>query len=947
MKALSEKKVMLIFITVIVFLAILDIYLFDSAGIQINSPSASASVKPMSITEGWQYRWGDMNFDSLRMPVVDSSSRPGEWNDFTIPWSPSNTGRNHSVVLKTTLPHGSWQNPSLLFRTYEQRIQIYLGDKLIYSYGDWETGKDGFSLNSPWHMVTLPQDYSNKTVYFRVYSHSLTYTGDREEVIIGSDTDLVQYKMDYLASTIKKRVDSLILSFLFVFIGLILFFIYWARREDRKVLLSLGFFSICMGVWIFTESNAKFLFLDAPIVWLYTGYLSCQLIPVGFCSFVIAVFGDTPKNLVSTSRKAFFLLTLVNLVLDIFDIVPWSISIRAFHLFFIIAIFIVLQVILRAVRNGDPEAKILTWSFIILFVFGVYDMVDRFYLPISLLKGHHITQWAMFILTLSLIYIVGRRFVDVFDKLKIYSKEIEEKNERLNAMWLEVKNSRDQIEEWNKGLEQMVIQKTTEVKNLLDNAGQGFLTFGRDLLIDKEYSLECVSIFGERIENRRISDLLCSNEEERKYFELTLLRIFDERNSSKQELYLPLLPDETEIQGKYIHLQYKVIQSLQEPDQKVFMMVLTDITEKRQLENKVENERKTLKMVVKAVTDHHEFTKCIEDYQFFCQQELPMILGCELSCEEKLFEIYRKIHTFKGNFAQIDMVHIVNVLHNFEDRISVLRTRSAHLSQEEVKMVFNGQIMEKWLDEDMSILKEILGDNFFEYEKVLFVDQVKLVEIENQMASTLSSEQLHLLLPKIKALRYRPFKELLKPYPKFVSRLSEQLEKPIAPMNIEGGEMLVDIDRYFSFSRSLVHVFKNMVDHGIEEIEDRIEKGKNESGNIRCRAELQGNHIELVISDDGRGIDVEKIREKALEQFSKSEAAIPMEKSLSDEEALMLIFKDGITTKKYANQVSGRGIGLAAVKCELEKLGGSVMVKSRSGMGTEFHFQLPFDGIPA
>lgn len=947
MKLLSKNTAMLVFILIILILAISDIYIFDAGSISSQLSSSKEAAKPMELAAGWQYKWGDSGTgaDGKLIWLHDGTdSGSSGWTDFTIPWSPSNTHKFRQAWLRTILPEESWHEPALLFRTYEQSIRVYLEKDLIYEYGSWDNSEAVFTLHSPWHMVALPDDFQGRTLYFRIHSNSPIYTGDREEVIIGSKSDLTDYRTGITAATIRQRADSLILSFLFVFIGFLLAFTYFLRKSEGQVTLPLGFFSICIGVWIFTESSTKFLFLDAPIVWLYTGYISCQLLPVGFCSFVIKVFGDTEQRLIQKCRLGFYILLSANLLMDVFDILPWSVTIRLFHLLLVLTILVVLHVTIKAAKNGDQEANILAFSFIVLSLFGIYDMVDRFYMPISLLKGHHITQWAMFVFTMSLIYIVLRRFWDTYDKLKLYSKEIEDKNEKLESMWLEVNKSRNQIEEWNKGLEQIVMLKTRAVKNLLDNAGQGFLTFGRDLLIDKEYSLECISIFGEKIENRSFPKLICSNDEERKYLELTLLKILTETNASKQEIYFSLLPDEIEINDKNISLQYKVIDSVNEQTQKVFMVVLTDITEKRALENKVENERKTLRMVVKAVTDHNEFTRCLEDFQNFCSRDAGEILEGNCATEDKLFEIYRKIHTFKGNFAQMDMVNIVDKLHDFEEALSALRRRKKTMTTGELKSYFSSLGMEKWLDADMSVLKDILGESFFDYEKVLFIDQVKLLEIENKMTSVLSQDQLEQLLPAVKGLRFRPFRELFAPYPRLVSKLSAQMEKAISVMDIEGGEMLVDTEKYSGFSRSLVHVFKNMVDHGIETPDERIESGKKEHGSINCRISLSDRNISLVISDDGRGIDVNGIKSKAVEyKLLDPETAA----GLCEYDALQLVFLDGITTKKSVNRVSGRGVGLAAVKSEVEKIGGTIEVKSKYGLGTEFYFQLPFEGLPA
>lgn len=938
MKLLKNNLTMLVFILLIAAFAAFDIFLFGTGDICSQIPYTAGSSKPMKLAEGWQFKWDGSGYGTpFSLHFLSEGAEDG-WKEFSIPWAAYNLNNCHSAWLRVTLPSGNWQQPSLLFRTYEQSVLLYINNELVYQYGNNESDKKSFSLKAPWHLVSLPSGFENSKAYFKIYSPSTVYAGDREDVIIGSGSDLAAYLQEYDTNTIRQRFDSILLSFLFVFIGFILILIYFFRKSEGEIAFSLGFFSLCIGTWIFTECNAKYIFIDAPVFWLYVGYISCHMIPLGLCSFVIKVFGDTEKRLVSKFKTSFIFLMIANLFMDLTNILPWSVSIRLFHLLLVAFIVVIVHFTFKAAGKGNLEAQTLALSFAVLSLFGIYDMVDRFYLPIQLLNGHHITQWAMFAFTLSLIFIAARRIFDGYDKLKIYSKEIEEKNDKLESMWLEVIKSRDQIKEWNKGLEHIVMQKTFSIKNLLDNADQGFMTIGRDFMVQKDFSLECVNIFEEKIENRSFPSLICKGSEERKYMELILLKILDTENLSKQELYMSLLPSEAVVRGKNISLKYKIIENSEIHQQKVLMVIITDITEKRSLEDRLEHERKTLKMIVKAVTDRTDFIKCIEEYMSFCNSDIHNILNGDTSVEEKLQEGFRKIHTFKGTFAQNDMVDIVEQLNTAEERLLELQRPNGHISLEELKMFFEGPVMLKWLDSDMSVLKGILGDNFFDYKEALMIDKEKLLEIENKTKSLLTPSLCKDLLPSLKSLRMKPFRELFSPYPKFVVTLSDKLDKSIAPLRIEGGEMLVDPDMYSSFSRSLVHIFKNSADHGIEPPDERLECKKEEMGRISCRIGLKESNISVVISDDGRGIDVDKIRIKAIESNYIQEEALS---ELSDIAILNLVFEDGFTTRTYSNNISGRGIGLSAVKREVEKIGGSVHIKSKTGSGTEFHFLLP------
>lgn len=481
-----------------------------------------------------------------------------------------------------------------------------------------------------------------------------------------------------------------------------------------------------------------------------------------------------------------------------------------------------------------------------------------------------------------------------------------------------------------------LVNRNSAINNLLDNAGQGFMTFGDDLLIDEEYSYECIRIFGSRIERKKLSELIYSDEEQIRLLDFMLVKVLYEESEMKLGLYLPLLPDNATINGKYIKIEYKIIDSINLDGSKTFLTIITDNTEKKNLENKMEEERKILKMVVKAVTNYNSFTKCFKDYQRFCFYGVKDILESNHTLEEIAFEIYRSIHTFKGNFGQIEMVYIVEKLHEFENNLSEIRKKVDLLSINDFKNFIYGFNMADWLEKDLSILNKVLGENFFNQEKAIFIDQVKLLEIEQNITTHLSPEQYNIIIPELRRLRFRPIKELLNPYRDYLGKLSSRLDKPMKPLNLECEDILVDLDKYSDFTRSLVHVFRNAIDHGIESIYKRMECDKNEQGYITCKTYVQDNCITISIFDDGSGIDFDRIKNKAISKGIYVS-------NYSRQELLDLIFSDEFSTKELVNGISGRGIGLAAVKGETEKLGGKIEVKTEANKGTEFIFRLPYE----
>jgi two-component system, chemotaxis family, sensor kinase CheA len=162
--------------------------------------------------------------------------------------------------------------------------------------------------------------------------------------------------------------------------------------------------------------------------------------------------------------------------------------------------------------------------------------------------------------------------------------------------------------------------------------------------------------------------------------------------------------------------------------------------------------------------------------------------------------------------------------------------------------------------------------------------------------------------------------------------LAARLEKQLAPIVVDGDDVALPPGQFGDFFRSLVHVFRNAVDHGIEAPEERLNSGKPADGVIRCDVRAGGDFVEIAISDDGRGID-----RRALEaKLATGGVALEPSQTLED-----LVFREGLSSREEASDVSGRGVGLAAVKHELDRLGGTATVTSEVGAGACFRFRLP------
>jgi two-component system chemotaxis sensor kinase CheA len=194
------------------------------------------------------------------------------------------------------------------------------------------------------------------------------------------------------------------------------------------------------------------------------------------------------------------------------------------------------------------------------------------------------------------------------------------------------------------------------------------------------------------------------------------------------------------------------------------------------------------------------------------------------------------------------------------------------------------------------------------------------------------------LLDEMKKIVMQPFSTLLDLFPRLVRELSREQGKEVE-LSIQGGDIEIDRRILEEMKDPLIHLVRNCLDHGIETPAERTRRGKPTRATVTMSISARnGSNVELLISDDGKGIDAGKVRAAAgkLRLLSPERA-----ESLDDKEALAFIFQAGVSTSPIITDISGRGLGLAIVKEKVEKLNGAVSVETEAGQGTSFRIILP------
>jgi two-component system chemotaxis sensor kinase CheA len=299
-----------------------------------------------------------------------------------------------------------------------------------------------------------------------------------------------------------------------------------------------------------------------------------------------------------------------------------------------------------------------------------------------------------------------------------------------------------------------------------------------------------------------------------------------------------------------------------------------------------------------------------------------------------------------GTSIRVSTQKVENLMTGVEDLVQMKAggaARERDFRKLEVTVFELGRGLERF----RSLLRELNGQGA---HFMATIDELKRKHEEVERLSGLLSQDLrhhtHVfnglaerLQDDIRAVRMVPVEEAFATFPRAVRDVARRLEK-IVVLNIEGGSTEIDRDLVDLLKNPMLHLLRNSVSHGIEFSDVRSRLGKQAEGHITIRAEGRAGGLQLTISDDGKGLDPELIRETAIR---KGLVGAEEAQSMQPNELNQLIFLPGFSTATTVDSVSGRGVGLDVVRETVERCSGTVFLESSPGMGTKFTLRLPLN----
>lgn len=521
-----------------------------------------------------------------------------------------------------------------------------------------------------------------------------------------------------------------------------------------------------------------------------------------------------------------------------------------------------------------------------------------------------------------------------------YHKQLEEKEDVINQL----QDAKVQLEAYSKNLEQMVEERTQEVKRanlmlnaIMDSLGQGFLVFDKEGMCGKFYTKACVDVLETTPEGKNICEVLNLSDKDSETFKLWMQAVFSQ--SLEFDSLKDLAPQAYEhSQGKHVNLDYFPIYNESKATSHI-VVVATDWTAEFEANAALEKEKQYAKMVIKLVSSKNQFEKFLVS----CDEVVAQLkVAIKKPSEFDIQWAFRMLHTLEGEAATYSVQAIWHATRAPQELLEPYK------NSEETDFTKVSQKFSDYLDEILMQKTLFLTENKDLIESLglgkkptieISMDSIESI-IDFLSKNGVSSENVSFVESQLKS---QPVKSLFGHYHDVVQGLAARVNKRVLPVLWENVDVKIRGEKFEKLAGTFIHAFRNAIDHGIEPSEDREMLGKPSEGQLQFKVEVYqesgADWIRFKLSDDGQGIHAEKIKEK----LSKAHPDIDYSK-MDDYEIIQHVFDSGLSTRDEVGELSGRGIGMNAIKDEAEQMGGHAFVESSPPNGSVLTVEVPMNG---
>lgn len=462
-----------------------------------------------------------------------------------------------------------------------------------------------------------------------------------------------------------------------------------------------------------------------------------------------------------------------------------------------------------------------------------------------------------------------------------------------------------QLEAQKAVLEAEVEARTRTIRTILDNVTFGFFLLDAQGVVMPGATASCASLFGGDVSGRAFADVL-RQPQRAGDISAALGQVFDD--FLPEEVSLSLLPTTCEINNRSLGLEARLVRGSDGTPAQVLVSV-SDLTALRASQREAERNH----TLVTVLSQRAGFTAFLEDLrEQLVEAEAAVARRDDVTAR-------RVVHTIKGNAACFGLSDTVHVCHRIEEG-AVIELAGVQEIRESVRSFLAAHVAVLGMsDEDATAAQ-------------LVIDEARQKRLFDLIRASGSVE----LQAFANRLRWQPAEGVLAPLVTAAQRLAARLEKDV-DITLDAGGALLDMDLLRPVLRALPHVVRNAVDHGVEDGAVRRAVGKPPRSSVRIAAAENDSGWRLLVSDDGNGI-----RREAVLAKGRQLGLVPPGADAQDDALITrLIFSDALSTADETTEISGRGVGLPALRDAVSACGGSIVVRSTPASGTSFVIDIP------
>ncbi len=484
----------------------------------------------------------------------------------------------------------------------------------------------------------------------------------------------------------------------------------------------------------------------------------------------------------------------------------------------------------------------------------------------------------------------------------------------------------------------MIIDESKKnMQTLLDNLDQGFCVFDEAGKVLPEVSKAAKLFFGKDPAGETISEIIPYTEKSKRSFQSWQELAFG--GTLSFESFLPLAPNSFEHGERYVEMDFRPIYQTQDPEKlSKVICIASDKTEERKFRLKAETEATLVKVVMTILSDRRSFV----DFVLESRKNFRDLEAEVKAANPKFDVLFRGMHSLKGSCAAFHMTQLSNDAHHFESQLSDLKGAEGEKLKQYIPNLSRGlEALNKQFEGFLKSHENVLGpiEESSDRAKTL---SMQIINQQCQLIEKEIGKESSVFKSFIENFVQDDIAKLFQRYEGVVKGVAERQFKSV-DFEIENNKVKVFSEPYGPLVGSYIHVFRNAIDHGLEDEEVRVANGKPATGSIKVLFNtFRDDGVEMLrieVRDDGKGIDPKFIKQKAVEKKVISQAEAD---SLNDQQAIQLLFKSGFSTNDVVTDLSGRGVGLEALQYEAKAMGGKAMLESEPGIGTTLIVDVPY-----